>query len=699
MGRDGDSLNRLRHVAEMLDDEALASLANRGLVRRARKDLERSPPEIVADDGEGLLFRVDEHQIRLDARPAASSCSCPSESTCRHILAAWMHLASMPVANGNSEKVATDSAAASAPVEPDSLPEVLAVDDESLMRCAGSAVFRRALREVSKGLHIEVEPGPPLQLRIDEWNQTVRWLAGAGPSGSLCSCHAVEGCIHRVAAVLGAQLQAGTRELTIDDPVLRASDGAPRTRAELLAEVGDVLAETAALGLTRLSQATANRAHTLATSAHGVDLPRLERSLQALAREISLLLDRHGQASTEALVLQAARTEALRRALEHPKPGLVGRHRGRYERVGELQLIGMGARSFSTRSGYRGLTCYFWDCQTGAWNTWTEARPETGGPFDPIARYGQAGPWQGCGSPRQAATSTLRLASAWRSTTGRLSGRESIRMFRTGPSQPDLVPVLSDWRDVAERVRELFAGGLSDRNELGGVVHLRPTSWLAGEIDSVNQCWRGAILDSDGRQLLVVLRNDEQRSAALMDLAGRNLDASTGLVGLIRLHRGVIEIEPVSLIDAGGVHSLGLGKRNHGGAPAASSDLATRSGDAIDFEDDDAQEVFSGLPGHTLDILVDQLVLTAERGVSARSSKGLGDIATSLGRTGFVAIAQRVARLDDSLARTHHGTCGTTDAARDLLEVAYVADAARVLVSIEHACAAWSRDTTNDRGR
>ena len=66
--------------------------------------------------------------------------------------------------------------------------------------------------------------------------------------------------------------------------------------------------------------------------------------------------------------------EALRVALAHPKPALVGVHRSNYEKVGQIELIGLVARQWRTRSGYAGLTVYFWDRSANNWATGTEAR-------------------------------------------------------------------------------------------------------------------------------------------------------------------------------------------------------------------------------------------------------------------------------------------------------------------------------------
>lgn len=86
----------LRAQLARYDDDALAALGNRGLLRRAYKDLEAHPAEIEthADAGvDVVLVRVAGQTVRFDARgPAQAQCGCPAAGVCQHILAAAIAL-------------------------------------------------------------------------------------------------------------------------------------------------------------------------------------------------------------------------------------------------------------------------------------------------------------------------------------------------------------------------------------------------------------------------------------------------------------------------------------------------------------------------------------------------------------------------------------------------------------------------------
>ena len=78
----------LRTQLARYDDEALAALGNRGLLRRAYKDLETHAAEIEtrADAGAEIVqVRVVGQTVRFDARgPAQAHCGCPAAGVCQH---------------------------------------------------------------------------------------------------------------------------------------------------------------------------------------------------------------------------------------------------------------------------------------------------------------------------------------------------------------------------------------------------------------------------------------------------------------------------------------------------------------------------------------------------------------------------------------------------------------------------------------
>jgi hypothetical protein len=74
------------------DDDAFAALGNRGLLRRAYKDLETQVADIEAQ-ADAVIVTVVGQRVRFDARgPAQAQCDCPAAGVCQHLLAAAIAL-------------------------------------------------------------------------------------------------------------------------------------------------------------------------------------------------------------------------------------------------------------------------------------------------------------------------------------------------------------------------------------------------------------------------------------------------------------------------------------------------------------------------------------------------------------------------------------------------------------------------------
>jgi hypothetical protein len=661
-------LGRLRALAAQLDDDALAALANKGLVRRARKDLETTRPEVLGPQGDRLRLRVADGTVDLADPPARSTCSCPAGGICRHILMALLFLRESTPPAGLEGPAAAPVEETAGPATPE------AIEDAVLQKWAGKPLMRKALQALAGGLPVQIEEGAgPLVFRLPTRNAVCRWIAGGGLEGMVCSCHAAGPCEHKVAAVLAYQTAKGKRQPESEAPALEASAGAPRTREALLASVGAVLRELVVLGLSRLSRATEQRLRTLAVSAHGVDLPRLEKLLRALADETALSLARDAQAATAGLLATASRVEALRVALAHPKPALVGVHRTTYEKVGQIELIGLGTRQWRTRSGYAGLTVYFWDRSANNWATWTEARLLTTGGFDPAARYHQDGPWAGVTSPAEASRSGLRLLDAFRNRVGRLSGRSATRALVLQASDPRQVPGTDHWGVLAERAAGLFGGGFQDRSEQDEVVLLRPSDWGPAEFDEVRQELTRPVFDAAGRALALVLAHTPETASAVTALEQHDPAKTSGLLGILRLQAGRLAVEPIALFQQKGVFSLTL---DAGTQPLS---VAGRSVGAQEAEEPDAEgeEAEAATPSATrlgllLSSLEAELEALAEGGVTAAHDvAALRQLAGSAEALGLVCCSRAAVRLVDQLERDRKSVAPDRGHSAELLLRAY----------------------------
>ncbi|HJX90138.1 MAG TPA: hypothetical protein VJ372_06550, partial [Pyrinomonadaceae bacterium] len=95
MASEDNLINKLVALVGGFDDASWEALASKGLVRRARKDLERLKVQIVDGGGESLQIDVPPYVVLMPSSgPARATCSCPAPGVCQHILVAGLFLQS-----------------------------------------------------------------------------------------------------------------------------------------------------------------------------------------------------------------------------------------------------------------------------------------------------------------------------------------------------------------------------------------------------------------------------------------------------------------------------------------------------------------------------------------------------------------------------------------------------------------------------
>jgi hypothetical protein len=525
---------RLSELVASLDDRALEALGSRGLLRRARRDLERGVEARIVGDGDGVLhLRLDGHDVTIPvAGPASATCGCPASGACHHLLAAVLLLqSSAPAVPSRHDVTAVERLHR----------EVMMLTPEALEHWAGAVDFRAAARQAQEQVaELSLEPAPMVRLSA---GVVVHLVPGAGLAGAIASGPTADVRKHVVAAVLAWQaLEGRPGRTTVMTRVLAAPAGAPRDRGAVLAACRRLLEETLACGLARLSAANQQRWASLAVSARGVELPRLARLLRAIGDEGAAQLAHSAQGDAGRLLARMAEADALCAALERDgmaRSDLVGVHRAKYEDAGDLELVGVAAWPWRTPSGHEGLTVLFWEPATARWSSWTDARPvhQRGG-FVPQGRFSGESPWEGAHSPRQLAASAFTLRQARRNGAHRLSGSSRSRVVLRGPArlEPDAMPVVHDWAVLREQAGAIGGMGLREASPLDAVVVVRPSAWRARRYDAAAQRLSWELADVQERTLLLELPYDTSSTCAIEMLEQAVPAEMSGALVAGRLH-------------------------------------------------------------------------------------------------------------------------------------------------------------------
>lgn len=602
---------RLQEQLGRFDDESFAAMANRGLLRRAQKDLERLEVAVTEEDAESLVVTVGAQRIRFDDRGVTQArCDCAGNAVCQHILAAAISLKKLLAAvHGDATGDAPPGpAAGSAVADPlqalrDAL---LTMPAAALVQHAGKAGYRWAwhfVHDLDAPDALRVSGEKHLVLSMQRPRLTLRYMGG-GLDALIADAALASIEKYRVAAVLALQRAYGRtiappeptaaeRHQALDlgnDHQLAGTGTATleASRQRLRDSARQVFAEAVELGLAHLSNAILQRFTTLAVWAQGAEYHRLALLLRRVADHVDLLLQRAGSADEHRLLDELSLANALVDALAAAAARglapaqLVGRARTRYDETSTLELQGLGARPWRSSSGYVGLTMLLWSARDG-FMACTDARPEALSGFDPIARYKAPGPWSGLGAPQRATGQRLALVGAQLNEAMRLSARDSTSAtLLSADPQAWSAEQLRPWTHWAALVAARSAGQslLTRPAAMQDWAFLQPSQLGACSFDHARQTLLWPLVDAEGRVLLGELPFDRCNAHAMERIealpSGENV---AGLIVVAQVHarQGSLVALPFSLVRPGA--AMPVDALHFDGEPA-SPGMAVRLGQA-----------------------------------------------------------------------------------------------------------------------
>ncbi|MBP1313255.1 SWIM zinc finger family protein [Herbaspirillum huttiense F1] len=590
-------LSQLQSQLQRFDDEALAALANRGLLRRAHKDLEKLTLRISEESAAELVLSAGEHRIRFDTRgPAHAQCSCPASGICQHILAAVIALQRMtpaadasPVTEHNREQKSGEGADAAEATSDEPLAPLhaalLHITPSDMTRHGGTRAYRWALQFVHD---LDAQSDPKISgskyvvIRFAHPRVEFRYLGG-GLDNLIADVNLPSREKYQIAAVLayqrahGAELPApfshdlpktGTAALNLskEHALPDAAGEQAAARQRLRESLQQLIEESVSLGLAHLSRGIQERFSTLAVWAQGVQYHRLALLIRGLADHVEMLLVGAGGADEHRLLDELALAYGLANALgsaatEGGAPThLIGRARSQYAQGGPVELLGLGAWPWRSASGYVGLSIFFWSPQDGVFLCCSDARPETQRRFNPRERYRASGPWAGISAPAQLTGCRASVTGAHFNAQGRISTGQGCSASVLPPVGAAhfaaTLPVCDDWSVLIAARGQRGGSLLAESQPMRDWVVLRPARYSSATFDTTRQTLNWPVFDQEDRMLDVELVYSDMAAHAIArieQMEPDQLPPGTLLVAKLRNDRARLTAEPLSLIypDAG----------------------------------------------------------------------------------------------------------------------------------------------------
>lgn len=542
-----------------LTPEALAALANVGLVKRAQKELEQGKGPELSEGADGLVTGVFPDGVTARLPPGVAlreaPCSCGAPTVCRHRVAVALAYSAWAKRDGGTEEPEPVAVVAWSPGE---------IGDEALRERLGRRAFERAAALRRSGVTAAIrrpdrgDPAASAELP----SCTVRFLVPGDLAWARCDCAAKQDCEH-VALAVWAFRAADVRDP--EAPRLLVEVAEERPAAPLVG--GEALDEAARLAeevlLDGAVHARASLAPAFALCREGLRragqtwpftiLEDLEEQLEAYRARGA----RYGAARVAALLAElAARRQAVRNGGELPAAFVLGQGEALETRLDHLRLVSLGARVHAEDRD-RDAEVFLADPDTGMvfvlrkrWSS-PEGKEE---PLDAAALAGR----------RVASGVTLEGLAKGQAVT-RVARRQANRLLVLGDARGGLTsvtPQAGPWEILPAPLRVTRLADLAESWSGRPPRLLRPRV-LAEDVHVVTVREVQWIADLPGTQSLAALVLDQEGEAILLRKSWRSVAphalevlaaALSGVWGPVRFvsgeirrHLGGFEMEPLAV--------------------------------------------------------------------------------------------------------------------------------------------------------
>ena len=365
-----------------------------------------------------------------------------------------------------------------------------------------------------------------------------------------------------VATILFLKKQAGLKDEWTETQKLLDEVGGPRTRLAVIGATQRIVGTALRAGLAHVSPQMEERFFTLSISAIGAKLPRLARMLRGISVALERIRTRHATADSERLFDQFSHVDALCRAIKNTQEAIpvsfVGAMQSEYVASNDLDLVGLGAYSWRSDSGFEGLTTVLWDLNERRMLTWTSTRPTENArrQFD-FALYESGATWAGAGTPDRLCRSRVRLSSPKLNENGRISTSQSTKGH--GLKLADYSEITFDgrefdeWGQLEEYSRRLYPLGLRSISPNADWAILRPQEYTSVWYDELNQRLIWPVVDRNGDTLALAIPWNQVNEHAIEFLEAFKpaIHKPSGIVVRIAATATGLMVFPVSILSHG----------------------------------------------------------------------------------------------------------------------------------------------------
>lgn len=468
-------LEHAKVFATYANEAFLVTLANKGLYKRALKDLEATARIELGPTADGVQVTLDDATVSLHTNVGKSSCTCPSKTVCKHILMgilAAAEYASHEVAEAEAEvqpseasevkasEAKSSETEAEANASPEPWAELKHADIASLRKAAGKKLFEDTLHLIQDGWTADITEGDMLEATLNTEHITVYFPRRDSLNGAVCKCGATGLCKHKLIAILSyLSLQGNLSAQDAEGSLSLLTDEAQK----LLASAHHFIIHLLDKGIISCGESEVEAAIQYSIRLEACGIGNLARLFRSLSTDLENMQNKHvgfNQITTFGTLARLHNTMRLIRAHHADQRMLsllIEGTRSDYYTTPTGHFTGLGACPWQTRSGYFGITAYLFYHEKQSICTYTISLADYYEQTEALAdldnltlQYQKSDHWDGSASLSALSHSTFTLRNFKLNSQNRLSSSKQTQCEFTGKvnlkmlSELALLPVFTE---------------------------------------------------------------------------------------------------------------------------------------------------------------------------------------------------------------------------------------------------------------
>ncbi|WP_342570147.1 hypothetical protein MKY85_16420 [Paenibacillus sp. FSL R5-0749] len=493
---------KFRIFSKLCTEDYLIRYANKGLYKRSLKELDNGVTVRYTWNESSVSCELsDGTQCTLEDTLDHWNCSCPSEHICKHVLIAILYdqrkhslqdsisvdEKQMPdkdsgiseknslyvlkgltvtdfVSNVGSNRDDSDVVSHGASREIESRFRWMTESDLSvLIKPYSASMIEEVVFRLRYPEEVKIIEDSLLTVQLTSQNIEVSFTEEASLAKALCKVPQTAGKLAKLEALLRYRALKGLD----DTDALSGRVYEAKFSLQTVQECRMMLAGLLKTGLARLPQSYMAQLETLAIAAHSGNLPDIERSLRGIQGELQLFFNRHIRFSMQSMLDRVSKLYLALQVLEEKQVStiqqsqLIGSFRSKYFTVPSLHLYGLGADAWETRSGFRGITYYFYCFDDGEIYTYSDVRAVyyDDQQFSYTEHYGAFTPWLPHVTFRQFVGEEVQFQSVKVNEERRISSGEGAKLAilpRSGVETLNMGKIMQDASSVLQEESRTF---------------------------------------------------------------------------------------------------------------------------------------------------------------------------------------------------------------------------------------------------